>query len=179
MPRGLRTTISGYLYDAQIMIENASADEEIGNAVAAFGYDEAKLKEGKALYEETAAWINNHRKKYGEKFESTAEVQKAWEEADNAFMKTLKVARIALHGNIKAMNSLMLTEKRKQSISGWLDQADAFYRNLTSENDFITKMGKYGYSPEKLSQEYALVKNVTQKNMKQKMEMGNAQDSTV
>jgi hypothetical protein len=69
------------------------------------------------LYEILQELINKQKKEYGEQYEATEATQKAWEEANNAYIKTLKVARIALENNTKAANELMLYGERKASIS--------------------------------------------------------------
>jgi hypothetical protein len=175
---GFKTSISEYLLDAQVMIENSLSDDEIRRALLNYGYDEARLQAGKTLYEETSDWINRQKKEYGEKFEATSEVQKAWEEAHTAYIKTLKVSRIALQGNVKAQNALMINNKRKQSLSGWLEQAQAFYKNLISDIDLMKEMQKFGYTADKLNAEFELVKTLVQKNLKQKNGSGNAQEAT-
>jgi hypothetical protein len=48
-------------------------------------------------------------------------------EAYAAYMRYVKVARIALKGNVAAAQKLDLNGERKQTLSGWLKQARQFY----------------------------------------------------
>jgi anion-transporting ArsA/GET3 family ATPase len=72
----------------------------------------------------------------------------------------------------------MLFGDRKRSLSGWLEQARAFYTNLLGDSGFLTALSAYGYTQAKLEQEAALVEQVIAKHMAQKKEMGEAQEAT-
>jgi hypothetical protein len=92
-------------------------------------------------------------------------------------MKTLKIARLVFQ-NDKKGNSLMLPGGRKQSFSGWLTQAQTFYRNLLADAEMAAAMGKFGYTAEKLNAEAALVADVSEKSRIQAKETGEAQAAT-
>jgi len=47
----------------------------------------------------------------------------------------------------------MLGEARKQSLSGWLEQATAFYNNLMGDADLMEAMVNFGYHQAKLQAE--------------------------
>ena len=93
-------------------------------------------------------------------------------------MKTVKIARVALQDNVRAQNTLMIANQRKQNLSGWLEQANAFYSNLLDDEALIAEMTPYGYDAVKLRSEFDLVESVQQKNAKHKKETGGAQEAT-
>jgi hypothetical protein len=170
--------LSDWFLESKILIENSINDKEILEAVKIYGFDESKIKIGKELYESLQDLINKQKKEYGEQYEATENLQKSWEKSDASYIKALKISRIVFQDNIKAQNSMMLNGKRKQSISGWLEQAEAFYKNLTSDDGLMQEMQKFGYTQAKLDSEYELVKDVIDKNLKQKKETGEAQEAT-
>jgi hypothetical protein len=169
--------IDGFLLESQVLIDNAISNEEIFKAMAEYGYSKDKLTYAKTLQEEVVKLHNKQKKEYGEQIESTGELDKAQTKANKAYMKSLKIAREALQNHPKSA-ALMLHGERKQTIAGWLEQADAFYTNLTGDNALLTEMSDVGYSKAKLETEYALVKDVTAKAAAQKKETGEAQEST-
>lgn len=170
--------INQFLFTSRIMIENSLRNGEIKQALAAYGYTEEKLNYGKSLYENAEALHLNRKKEYGEQIAATAELDNIWGEAEKQYMKTLKIARIALKENVKAYQSTMLLGDRKQSLSGWLEQAQAFYGNLLSDKDFLIALADYGYTQERLQQESALIDQVFAKQLAQKKEAGEAQEAT-
>ncbi|MCP4548036.1 MAG: hypothetical protein GY835_16345 [bacterium] len=174
----IRQTIDQRLLAAQTAIGNARSDAGILAALSIYGYDEAKLDAGQALYDEAQALVNKQKLEYGEQYEATEMVQAAWDEANTAYMRTLKIARVALKGGTKARAAMMLDKQRKRSVSGWLEQATAFYVNLLSSPDLMAAMAVFGYDQAKLETEQALVQAVADASMVQKKETGEAQEAT-
>ena len=173
-----KRSIDERLLAAQVAIDNALGDADVLAALNVFGYDEARLNAGKGLYEEALALVNQQKAEYGDQFEATAVVQAAWEEGDAAYMRALKVARVALKGNQKARAALMLGGARKQSLSGWLEQVAAFYTNLLGDADLMAEMGNFGYDQARLEAEQALIQAVLDANLVQEKEKGEAQEAT-
>lgn len=163
---------------ARVMIENALADEEVGRALISYGYHKEKLMAGKRLYDEAAALQNAQKKVYGERIAATAAFYNARKTANEQYMKTLKVARVAFKDDPKADQALMLRGDRKQSFSEWLEQAQVFYENILKDSDLMNAFSGYGYSPDRLRQEAALLKQAVIKSLAQKQKTGEAQEAT-
>lgn len=170
--------IDEFLLAAQVMIENAVSDPVVKAALADYGYTEEKLAAGKSLYAEAAALQNARKKEYGEQIAATAELDDIWKEADGRYMKTLKIARVAFQDNPKADKAVMLFGSRKESLSGWLEQAQAFYANILNDNGLMEALAQFGYTAEKLTEESELLNRVALKNNLQQREIGEAQAAT-
>jgi hypothetical protein len=173
-----KSPIDEFLLSAQVMIENSVSDPAVKAALANYGYTEEKLLAGKTMYVEATALQNAQKKEYGEQAAATAELNDIWETADQQYMKTLKVARVAFKENVKADKAAMLFGSRKRSLSGWLEQAQAFYTNIQNDSELMNDLSQYGYSPTKLEQEIGLINQVAAKNNEQKKEVGEAQKAT-
>lgn len=174
----LKNRIAEFLLAAQVMIENSLADPVVKEALAAYGYSGETLAAGKTLYEETIALQNTQKKEYGDQVAATSELNDLWETAEQQYKKTLKIARIAFQDHPKADKAVMLFGRRKESLSGWLQQAQAFYANIQNDADLMNALSKYGYSSERLQQEAGLLNQIALKNQQQKKEMGEAQAAT-
>jgi len=172
------SSIAERLLAAQLAIDNALKIPKILDELTAYGYNAERISAGRKLYEEASELVTLQKKEYGEQYEATDEVNSAWETADEAYMNTLKIARIALRDNVSAQNALSLNGIRKNSLSGWLEQTDVFYRNLLADPDMIAAMGNFGYNKEKLDAEKVLVDAVADANLIQEKEKGEALDAT-
>ena len=133
-------SIAQRLLDAEQAINNTLSNPQILTAVTPFGYDQARMEAARALHAEARTLTDQQALKYGEQYEATQTVQKAWDEAARAYSTALKIARIAFRDKETARNALGLSGIRKQSLSGWLDQARRFYNNLLREPTFIAAM---------------------------------------
>jgi len=166
------------LLRAQVIIDGILGNPEIMALLEPWGYTEAKLQALRALYQEALDLVAKQKAEYGEQYEATAEVQAVWDTADKAYIRTLKIARIALRGDGAAATALMLTGRRDRTLSGWLHQTTIFYQNLLARPDWIAAVGEFGYDQARLEAEAALVQTVAETNVVQEREKGEAQEAT-
>ena len=98
----LKGRIDEFLLASRILIENSLSHPDILSKVAEYGYDEERFKEAQALHLEVTELHNLQKKEYGEQYEATGALDEAFKKADGAYMKSLKVARVAFQNNPKA-----------------------------------------------------------------------------
>jgi len=153
----LKHTLEAFLQDTRVLIGNSQTLPEVSGALEDFGYTEDRMAEGRTLLRETEALILKQKKEYGDQYEATEAAQAAWDKADTAYMKTLKIARLVFSEDIQAITALKLTGSRKATMAGWMDQAVSFYGNLTAQPPLVAAMARFGYTTEKLLAEKALV----------------------
>ncbi len=171
-------TLDSKLLFALNAITNAMNNEPIKASLAGYGYDETKLSTGLALYENAARLQDTQKKEYGEQFAATDALNLARVEANKLYMTHVKVARIALKGDRNAEESLQLKGMRKESLSGWLKQAKAFYANALSTESILASLANYGITRENLEEGKAKIDIVENSYNSQLKEKGEAQDAT-
>ncbi|HEX3047938.1 MAG TPA: hypothetical protein VHY08_24515 [Bacillota bacterium] len=173
-----KNKVDDFLLAARIMIDNAQTDPLIKAELANFGYDDTRFQAIKVLYEETAALQAAQKKEFGEQVAATAEVNDLWEKADEMYINTLKIARVALKETPELGKIVLLYGSRKQSLPGWLEQARIFYTNLIEKPELMALMARFGYTPEKIQREFGVYNKLAEQNARQKIEMGEAQAAT-
>jgi hypothetical protein len=171
-------TLSQFIESSRVLIENGRGVPALSGVLAGYGYDEARMAEGARLWATAEALVRRQAKEYGEQHEATVHVEEARAEVESAYMKALKVARVALADEPLANASLKLYGPRKETLTGLVDQASTFYANLSAEPRFRQKMQRFGYDDRKLRAELALVEALRQKLQVQAKEMGEAQAAT-
>ena len=178
MPTRTKQSLDKYLSAAQIIINNTLTDLDLMAALSQFGYGEDKIQAGRVLFEQVETLDHRQSIEYGLQYAATEEVKKKWATAKKAYMRTLKVARIALAGNLKAESALLLRGRRKVGLAEWLDQATTFYTNLLHDSDLLGQMAEYGYNTAKLEAEADLVQAVVAARVTQKQKKGSARQAT-
>jgi len=88
------------------------------------------------------------------------------------------IARVAFKDNPEFATKLVLGGKRKESLSGWLLQAQRFYANTLDNVDIHSALAPYGVTMEKLQAGQAEVEAVEGAGKRQKAEMSEAQIAT-
>ena len=163
---------------AGVAINNSLQNTELQNMLAEFGYTAERLTKGKALLDNATALNTKQVKEWGEKTEATNKLKKKREQAHGIYIKFVKIARIAMPEEPAAWQALGLWGERKESISGWLVQANQFYTNMLGNQNWLGAMANYGITTEKLTAGETLVKQVEAALSSQKIEMGEAQEAT-
>ena len=171
-------SIAQQLLDAELAINNTLASPTILAAVGLYGYSQIRMEAAKTLFQEALELTEKQMKEYGDQYEATAGVQRAWDEAAVAYAASLKIARIAFRGNNAARNALGLEGIRKQSLSGWLSEARRFYNNMLRDAELMAAMETFNYTEAKFEAEAALVEAVAAASELQHRERGVAQETT-
>ncbi|MEQ6121592.1 hypothetical protein [Reichenbachiella sp. MALMAid0571] len=171
-------TIDARMLNAQVAIDNALGNDTIKAALALFGYDEAKLNEGQALYEDASGKQNKQKQEYGEQYQATDALDAAMSAANAVYMRHVKIARIALRAQRGVAQALDLDGRRKQTYSGWINQASVFYTNALADAGIKTALAQFGITDQALTDALAAIKDVEAKLAAQLKEKGEAQDAT-
>ncbi len=175
----LKGGLGEFLRRSRVLIENARGVPALAGVLVDYGYTEAKLAKGAQLLTEAEALSTKRAKDSGESRQATEELNAAWEAANNAYVKALKVARVVFGQEAKASAALKLYGPRKQSMAGWLDQARTFYGNVQGDASLSDRLKTFGYTEAKLGAEAALVDGVRANLQNHAHESGAAQESTV
>ncbi|MEL6899991.1 MAG: hypothetical protein AAFP07_03495 [Cyanobacteria bacterium J06606_4] len=175
---GLNRSIDTFLSDAQLAIDNSLNNPQILAAVKDFGYSTERLNQGKALYNALAAAQLEKSSESGEQISASEAVQAQWDIAKKSYMRLVKVARVALKKEGGAISQLALSGKRKESLSGWLSQANQFYQNALSSPAILKALKEFGITDKKLKAGLKEVEAVEAANLAQEKEKGEAQAAT-
>ena len=171
-------SLADFLQGSKTLIENASTLPEIATALASYGYDAARFEEGRRLWAEADSLAKKQSLDSGGRSGATQELDKAWTVANTSYMKALKIARIAFGEDPKAIAALKLYGPRKQSVAGWIEQAETFYANLAADPALAGRLRRYGYDSARLGSEAMQVEAVRSKTQEKVQGSGNAQAST-
>jgi hypothetical protein len=171
--------IDGLLNSARVAIGNTLSNSKIQDYLTVYGYVPDKIQQGKALYDAALTAQQHQKAEYGEQIGATATLNQAWEVANKSYIKFLKIARIAFKDDAGIATQLGLNGSRKDSLSGWLAQAQQFYGNLVGNLILVTKLNEYGITIEKLQAGYKDLQALETANLSQTKEKGEAQNATL
>ncbi len=171
-------TIDGKLLFAQNAITNATETPEINAPLTLFGYGEPRMTEGMLLYSKASEYQSKRKKEYGEQFAATDALHYTFNIANKTYIMYIKISRIAFKGDRGLAESLQMDGARKESISGWVRQAKAFYENALNTTSVLKALEQYGINGAKLKEGQKQVLEVESSYNAQLKEMGEAQTST-
>ena len=179
-----------YMSSVGVLFQTSTNDEAIRSAVVDFGYNDERLDEGKTLYNQLDALEREHDRVGGEKMKLVERKQLLQKSVAKAYMKYLKIARIAFAGHSQAMDVLLLEGTRERTYNKWFGQVMVFCNNLLEHKEYWPMMESYGVKAlhvEKLKNDLnilsdladqcnkatAAIKQLTQKKLKQTLKVQN------
>jgi len=171
-------TIDEFFTSAQVAINNARANTEIEERLAAYGYTAEKIQVGKDLYDRAQAATQERQREYGDQIAATAALKEAWAQAKNTYNPLRQVARVAFKDDPGMITRLAISGRRKQSLSGWIEQANTFYNNAIGDAEVLNRLSNFGITQEKLVAGKAQVDALLSLNSAQEQEKGEAQQAT-
>ena len=156
-------TIKGQLLATRVALDTVQGNAAMQAALAQYGYDAARMAEGRALYEQALSLLQQQRAGRGERYAAVDARGAAQEQAHAVYIRQVAVARVALRKDRGAAEKLGLTMTRKQDQAGWLDQAQQFYTNALGISAIAQKLASFGLTAAQLSAGQSLVAAVAAK----------------
>lgn len=163
---------------ATVSLTNALEDAAILAALTPYQMGTAVLQPMLVLLDDVKKLISQQKAEYGDQYQASQDLAAAWEQAKAAYNADLKLARVLFETNADAYGSLLLGGKRKESLSGWLEQARIFYVNLLGKPALLQEMVDHGRTAALLEAHGALVTATATAKAKQESERGEAQQAT-
>lgn len=171
-------SIDEFLTRARVAIDNGLGSTQIQAALSLYGYTAEKIQEGKVMCDTAVATVQQRQAEYGDQIAATETLNQTLATAKTTYIPFVQVARIAFKKDPGMATQLALNGKRKQSLSGWLEQAKVFYSNTLGSPAAVAKLAEFGITEEKLQSGQAEVVAVEAANSAQETEKGEAQQAT-
>lgn len=140
--RKTHTSIEVQLHDAYTVLTNIRANPVLLEALAAYGYTQARLAEGDALREAALAHYHNKITAYGLLRTIKDSYASAAQQTKQRYKQHIKLAQVALDGNQGALQMLYVSGKQKTTVAGWLAQAQHFYRSALFDEALLQQLSK-------------------------------------
>ena len=153
-------SIAGQLFAARMAIETVLNNADVQAALEPYGYDAARMREGRALFEQALSLHQQQQAGRGERYTATDARDAAQAHAHAVYIRHLAVARVALRGDRGAAQALGLASRRKKSHADWLAQAQQFYTNALASSAIWQRLAPFGAGLAQLMDAQALVAGV-------------------
>lgn len=170
----MKRTIEGRLEQAHMAIEGALNTPGIIKALIPLGYDRKAIQGGKALYEQAILQQSLRESEYNTQKDNSSMLKDAFAEARKMYIEHVKLARLSIPPDRYHWHNMKLRGSRKNDMTGWLFQAQAFYRHTAPVAELLAKRG---ISQEELAQAQAMVEAVAASRVKCNYGKSNAQQA--
>ncbi|WP_172917669.1 hypothetical protein [Capnocytophaga canis] len=122
------------------MFENLSKEGDLKTELAEYGYDDAKIAEGKALYDEARKTFDANIKETREETSASLAFQEKYQNVQKKYSTHRKKARIVFEDNEEALRQLKLKGSAARAIASAMEEMRAFYQLLDTTPNLLTPL---------------------------------------
>ncbi|WP_172916006.1 hypothetical protein [Capnocytophaga canimorsus] len=122
------------------MFENLSKEGDLKTELAEYGYDDAKIAEGKALYDEARKTFDANIKETREETSASLAFQEKYQNVQKKYITHRKKARIVFEDNEEALRQLKLKGSAARAIAAAMEEMRAFYQLLDTTPNLLTPL---------------------------------------
>lgn len=174
-----KKSIARFLKGSKTLIFAVKDDPFIKERIMAFNYDESRLNECLAIYDEAEKAESVKSKEYGEQLEAKAIFDKLMAEAEKLYRKHTDFLRLALADNIEEQKKLLLIgQPRTRRLPDWFKHVLELYDRVLESETAIAAVTHYGITGEKLAEARQKIVDAEAAKIKHTEERGEAQDAT-
>lgn len=170
-------TVDELIFATNNVLNNAN-HPEIEPTFTKRGYTAAVIDDAKLQVKNLQELDQNQKKEYAEQYEATETYNKDWAEVKVIYAEHVEIGRIVFKNDLKNYMQLGLQGDRKNSFSGFMQQAKLYYNNALESQEIMDGLKTKGISKKELEDTLALIEQVEKEKFKQKKETGEAQQAT-
>ena len=163
----------------RVSFENVGNQSEIAAIMAEFGFDEALITAGKALYTKTRDAYNFNKKEDDETSETYINFTVAKENLSKIYTLHRKKAKVIFRNDPNILNKLALTGSLPTSYIKWLEVVKKFYSVAIGNTEIETKLLRLKVTSTDLTNAVAKIGELTSARAEYLKEKGESQDSTM
>lgn len=160
------------------IFENISKNEVLKNELAEFGYDEAEITKGKALYDTAATKMDTNKTETTEEKLAYDKFAQKFEELKTAYTTDRKKVKIIYKDEDAKLSALAVKGVASIRISEILDNADTLYKQLKANEELLTPLKKLKIDEVYLDTQIALLEEVKSLYQAYTKEKGESQQAT-
>jgi hypothetical protein len=166
------------VFDGAEKVFNFNESENVKPAMAKYGYNEAKMAEGKKLLSTARNATDNQVKEYGEQYQVYNDYEKEVEVLSKKYAVHIDAAKFIFREKTNAQTALELNGRRKITTSGIFFQMENFYNRLLDNPEWISAMNILLITKDELVEQQNGIKNARVLKDRHSREMGEAQQAT-
>lgn len=160
------------------MFENLSKEGDLKTELAEYGYDDAKIAEGKALYDEARKTFDANIKETREETSASLAFQEKYQNVQKKYITHRKKARIVFEDNEEALRQLKLKGSAARAIASAMEEMRAFYQLLDTTPNLLTPLKQLKINEEDIKNQLQELPEVEKAYATYLQEKGESQQAT-
>lgn len=160
------------------MFENLLKEGDLKTELAEYGYDDAKISEGKALYDEARKTFDANIKETREESSASLAFQEKYHNVQKTYSTHRKKARIVFEENEEALRQLKLKGSAARAIATSMEEMRAFYQLLNTTPHLLSALKQLKITEEDVKNQLKELPQVEKAYAVYLQEKGESQQAT-
>lgn len=174
----LRRTELQYLENYRLLFTNLDEVKDLKTELAEYGYDEAKIREGKTLYQNVQTLYDQNKKETAEEKEAYALFSKAFQELKTSYNKHRKIAKVALVKHPELWETLGIKGETSSAYLRNVEEMKTLYTQAQSHTTAKPILEKFKLTETIAQQQLTKIGEVEALRASYEKEKGESQDAT-
>ncbi len=165
---------------ARVAISNAMDHVEIKEKILEYGYNDARLQEGKELFTQLSQKYQDQQHKRGEQIEASNRVRRKLNQEKKRYMVYRKLAKKVLFSEEdEGMRKILgIDGEARNNMDGVLKEGRQFYEGIVNNEQIMAKLARFALTKEKLQELLNGLDELMQLDKEQESIKGAAQKAT-
>lgn len=159
-------------------LTNAEQQSQIAEALSNYGYNAAKIAEGRALLNTAETVYETQNTEHLQENQAYALYLPHYESVRTAYQSHRRLAKVVFKNDHVALSALKLTGRTPEAYIKWLDTIEAFYNGILNNTDYLAKMATLNITQQDLQEVQNNINLMVDARTNYQRERGESQDAT-
>lgn len=162
----------------QLIFENIGKNETLKNELAEYGYDDAEIAKGKALYDQAQQKLDTNRTETNEERTAYEAFSTKFAELKKTYTTDRKKAKIIFKDQPTSLYILGVHGTMSLRITEILNSIDVFYKELNAREDLRQPLARLKITQEHITAQLGILEEVKYAYSNYNKEKGESQQAT-
>ncbi|QAR31806.1 hypothetical protein EQP59_05305 [Ornithobacterium rhinotracheale] len=174
----LKTSELQYLENYRVLFANLEEIKDLKTELADYGYDDTKIAEGKALFDDTQQLYDQNKQETAEEKEAYARFSDAFSHLKKTYGKHRKIAKVALMKKTELWKTLAIDGSLSAAYVKAMQEIKTFYEQAQNHSDAKPLLEKFKINQAVVDAQVAQIQQVETLRAKYEKEKGENQNAT-
>lgn len=166
------------LQDYGILFENLNTQTELKTQLTDYGYDNAEVQKGKALYDKAKEVYHKNIKEGQEETAAYAQFSTEFENLLSTYKTDRKKAKIIYKDQPETLKNLRIKGQSSRQMAKLLDEVSIFYRSLKEDSTLLTPLNRLKITESTVEAQITQLEKTQKAYATYTQEKGENQDAT-
>lgn len=167
-----------YLEWTRILLENATNQPDVANALTLVGYTPEVMAKGKHLHENTFLIFENNKVEDDQTREARKAYNEKLDEVENFYRPLRTKSKVIFRNNSEVQLQLMINGSFPKSYPTLIERTEKFFNTLNTDSELLAQLSRLAVTQDNITKGIELIVELKGLRAKYQVERGESQEAT-